>query len=104
MIKIRPVSELRNSFPKIEDLVTNQDETVYLTKNGTGVMVVMSIEKYSSLIKAVGETSAIATKKSTRRTAKNVISDEINASEVLLNESISSSDIDNLWKRENNID
>ncbi|MCL2860432.1 MAG: type II toxin-antitoxin system Phd/YefM family antitoxin [Oscillospiraceae bacterium] len=70
MIKIRPVSELRNSFPKIEDLVINQDETVYLTKNGTGIMVVMSIEKYSSLINSVDETQIISSKKSSRRTSK----------------------------------
>ena len=103
MIKIRPVSELRNSFPKIEELVVNNDETVYLTKNGTGVMVVMSIDKYSSLINAVGENATISSKKSTRRVAKEKASDELNSGEVLINENLSSSDIDNLWKRENNI-
>ena len=78
MIKIRPVSELRNSFPKIEELVINQGETVYLTKNGTGIMVVMSIEKYSDLIKNIEETPTISSKKSTRRNSKDLISDESN--------------------------
>ena len=47
MINIRPVSDLRNKYPEIEDLVLKEDEAVYLTKNGYGSMVVMSLEKYS---------------------------------------------------------
>ena len=48
MIQIRPVSELRNNFPAIEKVV--QDGTpVYLTKNGYGSMVVLSLEKYAEL-------------------------------------------------------
>ena len=51
MINIRPVSDLRNKYPEIEELVLKEDEAVYLTKNGYGSMVVMSIEKYSNLMK-----------------------------------------------------
>ena len=50
MINIRPVSDLRNKYPEIEELVLKEDEVVYLTKNGYGSMVVMSLEKYSKLI------------------------------------------------------
>ena len=50
MINIRPVSDLRNKYPEIEELVLKEDEAVYLTKNGYGSMVVMSLEKYSKLI------------------------------------------------------
>ena len=50
MINIRPVSDLRNKYPEIEEIVLNEDEAVYLTKNGYGSMVVMSLEKYSDLI------------------------------------------------------
>ena len=50
MINIRPVSDLRNKYPEIEELVLKEDEPVYLTKNGYGSMVVMSIEKYSELM------------------------------------------------------
>ncbi len=50
MINIRPVSDLRNKYPEIEDLVLRKDESVYLTKNGYGSMVVMSLEKYSKLM------------------------------------------------------
>ena len=49
MINIRPVSDLRNKYSEIEDLVLKEDEAVYLTKNGYGSMVVMSLEKYENL-------------------------------------------------------
>lgn len=51
MINIRPVSDLRNKYPEIEELVLREDEAVYLTKNGYGSMVVMSLDKYSNIIK-----------------------------------------------------
>lgn len=51
MINIRPVSDLRNKYPEIEDLVLKEDEAVYLTKNGYGSMVVMSLNKYSKLLR-----------------------------------------------------
>lgn len=49
MINIRPVSDLRNKYPEIESLVQQSGEPVYLTKNGYGSMVLMSIEQFSSL-------------------------------------------------------
>ena len=49
MINIRPVSDLRNKFTEIENTVLNTGEPVYLTKNGYGSMVVMSIEQYCAL-------------------------------------------------------
>lgn len=48
MIQIRPVSDLRNKFPEIEKAVGRGDP-VYLTKNGYGSMVVLSLEAYSKL-------------------------------------------------------
>lgn len=53
MMNIRPVSDLRNKFPEIEDIVLKSGEPVYLTKNGYGSMVVLSIEQYSALIDEV---------------------------------------------------
>ncbi len=50
MINIRPVSDLRNKYPEIEDLVLKENEAVYLTKNGYGSMVVLSLEKYSKIM------------------------------------------------------
>lgn len=49
-MNIRPVSDLRNRYPEIEKLVLKENEAVYLTKNGYGSMVVLSIEKYSELL------------------------------------------------------
>ncbi len=48
MIQIRPVSDLRNKFTDIENTVKS-GEPVYLTKNGYGSMVVLSIDAYSRL-------------------------------------------------------
>ncbi|MBS4030073.1 MAG: type II toxin-antitoxin system Phd/YefM family antitoxin [Clostridiales bacterium] len=46
MPHIRPVSDLRNNFADISKLVHETAEPVFLTKNGYGDMVVMSIEAY----------------------------------------------------------
>lgn len=48
MIQIKPVSDLQNKLPDIEKIV-NTGEPVYLTKNGYGAMVVLSLEAYSKL-------------------------------------------------------
>ncbi|MBE5822247.1 MAG: type II toxin-antitoxin system Phd/YefM family antitoxin [Clostridiales bacterium] len=53
MIYIRPVSDLRNKYPEIEDLVLREEKTIYLTKNGYGSMVVMSLDKYSELLEKI---------------------------------------------------
>jgi len=44
--KIRPVSDLRNKFSDISKMVHENNEPVYLTKNGRGDMVVLSFEAY----------------------------------------------------------
>ena len=48
MIQIRPVSDLRNKFSDIEKEVQS-GEPLFLTKNGYGSMVVLSMEAYSRL-------------------------------------------------------
>ena len=48
IITIRPVSDLRNKFTEIEESV-KKGEPVYLTKNGYGSMVVLSLEQYAAL-------------------------------------------------------
>ena len=52
MIQIRPVSDLRNRFPDIESAVSG-GQPVFLTKNGYGAMVVMSLERYSDLTSGI---------------------------------------------------
>ena len=49
MTQIRPVSDLRNKFSEIETLVAERQAPVFLTKNGYGSMVVMSLEMYDRL-------------------------------------------------------
>ena len=48
--KIRPISDLRNKFKDISKAVHESNEPVYLTKNGRGDMVVMSLETYEQNI------------------------------------------------------
>jgi prevent-host-death family protein len=43
---IRPISDLRNNFTSISETVHSDDEPIFLTKNGIGDMVVMSLEYY----------------------------------------------------------
>ena len=53
MINIRPVSDLRNKFPEIEETVNQSNSPVFLTKNGHGAMVLMSIEHNSLLTDSI---------------------------------------------------
>lgn len=50
MINIRPISDIKNKYQEIEELVLEENEDVYLTKNGYGSMVIMNLEKYSDMI------------------------------------------------------
>ena len=49
MNMIRPVSDLRNNLADISKTVHETAKPVFLTKNGYGDMVVMSIEAFESL-------------------------------------------------------
>lgn len=53
MMQIRPVSDLRNKYPEIEETVLHSGQPVYLTKNGYGTMVLMSLEQYAALTEGV---------------------------------------------------
>ena len=46
MPSIRPISDLRNSANEISDFCRQTREPVYITRNGTGDMVVLNIEEY----------------------------------------------------------
>lgn len=66
MPKIRPISDLRNNANEISEFCRKEREPVYITKNGTGDMVIMSIEEYErqqmllSLYGKLGEAEAEA--------------------------------------------
>ena len=49
MLNIRPVSDLRNRFSEVEEDVLSKGEPVFLTKNGYGSMVLLSLEQYEEL-------------------------------------------------------
>ena len=46
MPSIRPISDLRNNANDISDFCRQTREPVYITRNGTGDMVVMNIDAY----------------------------------------------------------
>ena len=46
MPNIRPISDLRNNAAEISDFCRQTREPVYITRNGSGDMVVLSIEEY----------------------------------------------------------
>jgi len=46
---IRPVSDLRNNFAEISKTVTETSQPVFLTKNGYGSMVVLSMEAFQNM-------------------------------------------------------
>ena len=46
MPSIRPISDLRNSAHEISDFCRQSREPVYITRNGTGDMVVLNIDEY----------------------------------------------------------
>lgn len=46
---IKSISDLRNKANKISELAHKADEPIFITKNGEGDMVVMSLAQYSKL-------------------------------------------------------
>jgi prevent-host-death family protein len=46
---IKPISNLRNKSNEISDLVHKSSEPVFITRNGEGDMVVMSMAHYGQL-------------------------------------------------------
>lgn len=46
---IKPISDLRNNFKEISELCHREGKPVFITKNGKGDLVVMSIGKYEQL-------------------------------------------------------
>ena len=48
-MNIRPSAAIRQNYNEIAELCRKTAEPVYLTKNGYGSMVVLSLEQYSAL-------------------------------------------------------
>jgi len=73
---IRPISDLRNKTPEIEEICLKEQKPVFITKNGNGHLVVMSqklyeeqqalMDLYDKLEEAETQSSAGATRISHR--------------------------------------
>ena len=59
MPQIRPITDLRNTS-EISDACHARREPVFITKNGYGVLVVMSIETYEEMLDCIATDKAIA--------------------------------------------
>jgi prevent-host-death family protein len=46
---IRPISDLRNKANEISEIAHKSGEPIFITKNGKGDLVVMSLAQYSKL-------------------------------------------------------
>ena len=59
MPQIRPITDLRNTND-ISELCHAKREPVFITKNGYGDLVIMSIETYEQIVENAGIDKAIA--------------------------------------------
>ena len=59
MPQIKPITDLRNTT-EISELCHAKNEPVFITKNGYGDLVIMSIKTYEKLIETTEIDSAIA--------------------------------------------
>ena len=78
---IKPISDLRNKANEISDLVHRKKQPVFITKNGEGDMVVMSIDTFDLLQKKLELFSKLSVSQAQRaagergRTLSKVIKD-----------------------------
>lgn len=59
MPQIRPIADLCNT-DEISELCHAKQEPVFITRNGYGDLVVMSIEAYESIVETAAEDAAIS--------------------------------------------
>ena len=59
MPQIRPITDLRNTN-EISDICHARREPVFITKNGYGDLVVMSIETYEAMVENAAMDTAIS--------------------------------------------
>ena len=57
---IKPISDFRNKSNELSKIANDSDEPIYITKNGEGDMVVMSIAHYSKLQRKLDLLSKLA--------------------------------------------
>lgn len=49
MIQIKPTTDLKNNLEEIEKTVSDEGQVIYLTKEGYGSMVLMSLQNYTEI-------------------------------------------------------
>ena len=59
MPQIRPITDLRNT-KEISDICHSRREPLFITKNGYGDLVVMSIETYEDMLETAAVDAAIS--------------------------------------------
>lgn len=59
MPQIRPITDLRNTN-EISEICNSKKEPVFITKNGYGDLVIMSIATYESMLETAATDSAIS--------------------------------------------
>jgi len=59
MPQIRPITDLRNTN-EISEICNSKNEPVFITKNGYGDLVIMSIATYESMLETAATDAAIA--------------------------------------------
>ena len=59
MPQIRPITDLRNTT-EISELCHAKNEPVFITKNGYGDLVIMSMETYETMVETAETDTAIA--------------------------------------------
>ena len=82
MNMIRPVSDLRNNFAEISKTVHETAQPVFLTKNGYGDMVVLSMEAFENLQAAEREAELSSERYSSKDVLK-AMKDAIGGSKVV---------------------
>jgi len=80
MAAIRPSSDLRNKYNEISDFCNQFNEPVFITKNGTGDLVVLSNAEYERLcgkaeLHTLLDEGLFAVKNDNNRPASDVFSD-----------------------------
>ena len=59
MPQIRPITDLRNTN-EISEICHKKNEPIFITKNGYGDLVIMSIETYEHMLEVIEIDAAIA--------------------------------------------
>ena len=78
---IKPISDLRNKANRISQLARESNEPIFITKNGEGDLVVMSLSHYSQILLKLDLFSKLAVAQSQRaagsrgRTLNDVVKD-----------------------------